>query len=108
LACLRCFSCKHELADGQDTMAPGMTFCTKVFQFYTLRAVPFRIFDGRRDLVAPRGETQWARNLRPSAPANCGWAGCRPPDAGRLASGQQLIQVSLVTMPEMMIRALLP
>jgi len=33
LACLRCFSCKHEPADGQDTMAPGMTFCTKVVQF---------------------------------------------------------------------------
>jgi F420H(2)-dependent quinone reductase len=28
-------------------------------------------YDGRRYLVAPRGETQWVRNLR----ANCGWAG---------------------------------
>jgi len=39
--------------------------------------------DGTRYLVAPRGNTQWVRNLRAAeAPANCASAGASSPSTG--------------------------
>ena len=42
-------------------------------------------FEGERYLVAPRGHTQWVRNMRAAAAGSCSW-GAAPRSSGRRAA----------------------